>query len=215
VFERFHSQFRLLPAAQEPASPWDDARLAIVTGYEQLMASYAGASFENGLYRLHSSATGPAGQQGVEVAFPEYARRLVVFAFDWLGRQFALDLGRLEGGEALVTMLEPGTGEALEIPADFLAFHEQELIDYRDAALASDFFASWAAANPEAVPLDVSRCVGYRVPLFLGGRDSIDNLEVTDFDVYWTVAGQLRVATRNLPTGTSIQSVQSEPDQMP
>lgn len=215
MFERFHSQFRLVPAADEPASPWRDARLANVAGYEDLMASYAGASFENGLYRLHSSATGPAGQQGVDTAFPEYARRLVVFAFDWLGRQFALDLGRVESGEALVMMLEPGTGEALEIPADFVAFHDQELIDYRDAALASDFFASWAAANPEAVPLDVSRCVGYRVPLFLGGRDSVDNLEVTDFDVYWTMTGPLRVGTRKVPTGTRIQSVTVEPEQMP
>jgi hypothetical protein len=106
-----------------------------------------------------------------------------------------------------VMMLEPGTGEALEIPSGFVSFHDEEFVDYRNEALASEFFASWATANPGAVPLQASECVGYRVPLFLGGRDTVDNLEVTDFDVYWTITGQLSIQARNLPAGTPIQGV--------
>ncbi len=79
-------------------------------------------------------------------------------------------------------MLEPGTGEALEIPTSFVAFHNEELVDYRDAALASEFFCRWSSAQLEKLPLDHSNCVGYRTPLFLGGSDTLDDLEVVDFD---------------------------------
>ena len=57
------------------------------------------------------------------------------------------------------------------------------------------------------MPLKADECVGYRVPLFLGGQDVVDNLEVSDLGVYWSLCAQLRQGTRDLPTGTSIGSV--------
>lgn len=33
-------------------------------------------------------------------------------------------------------MLEPGTGEALVVPVPFSAFHDEELVDYTEEALA-------------------------------------------------------------------------------
>ena len=46
---------------------------------------------------------------------------------------------------------EPGNGEWLEIPIRFSALHDEELVDYADAALARDFFAAFlptAGGNP-------------------------------------------------------------------
>jgi hypothetical protein len=37
----------------------------------------------------------------------------------------------------------------------------------------------------------VTECIGYRVPLFLGGSDTVENLEKVDLDVYWHLHGQL------------------------
>ena len=34
-------------------------------------------------------------------------------------------------------------------------------------------------------------CVGYKIPLFLGGNDEISNLEITDMEIYWGICGQL------------------------
>ena len=48
------------------------------------------------------------------------------------------------------------------------------------------------------------------MPLFLGGRDEIHNLELVDMDVYWSICGQLRLGTRKLPEGTTIQQVSYE-----
>jgi len=89
-----------------------------------------------------------------------------------------------------VLLFDIGAGEALEIPTAFSDFHDVELTEYTDAALASDFFEQWLHVHPEPIPFD--RCVGYDVPLFLGGTDDLRNLSLTDLDVYWTLTGQLR-----------------------
>jgi Domain of unknown function (DUF1851) len=75
------------------------------------------------------------------------------------------------------------------------------------SALAASFFASWARANPELLPLGAMQCAGYKVPLFLGGKDSVDNLEIVDLEVYWSLSGQLREGTMVLPPGTSVRQV--------
>ena len=167
---------------------------------------FAGVAFENGLYRLHDVETGPRGAEWTAESFPRFASRVCPFAYDWLGRQFALDCGRVEDGEPQVLLLEPGTGEALEIPFSFARFHEQ-LDELREPAPAASFFASWAPANPEVLPLGAMQCAGYKVPLFLGGEDSVDNLEIINLEVYWSLSGQLREGTRVLPPGTSVRQV--------
>jgi len=44
--------------------------------------------------------------------------------------------------------------------------------------------------------------MGYRKPLFLGGSDEVENLEVSDLDVYWHIMGQIIRKTKGLPQGT-------------
>lgn len=196
MFEPFFSSFVVSPPGERGDPAWADDRLGTVVGYHDLMTAAAGCSFNDGIYRLHSADTATTGQASAIAAFPSLEGRGAVFAFDWLGRQFALDFARLSGDQPLVLMLEPGTGEALEIPATFVEFHNTELTEFADSALAAEFFASWSAAQPDAVPLGHSDCVGYLVPLFLGGEDVIENLEVIDFDVYWSVLSDILEQTR-------------------
>jgi hypothetical protein len=206
MFERFAASFRPLPAGQVAGPLWRDDRLLAVAGYPELAGRFAGCSFENGIYRLHDAVTGPRGAAWIAGSFPKFASRACPFGYDWLGRQFAADFRRLEGGEPLVLLFEPGTGEVLDIPFSFARFHEQ-LDELREPALAGSFFASWAQANPDLLPLSAAQCVGYKVPLFLGGKDTLENLEVIDLEVYWSMSGQLRQDTRTLPPGASIGQV--------
>jgi len=71
-------------------------------------------------------------------------------------------------------------------------FHEDELVQEAHAALAEPFYREWRAESGDDVPLGPGECVGYRVPLFLGGKDEVDNLERTDAEVYWSLTGQMR-----------------------
>lgn len=207
MFERFLAKFSLSSRDQGAGEIWGDARLLAVQGYAELAERFAGCSFDEGLYRLHDAESGPRALAWITEAFPEYAARVRPFGYDWLGRQFAIDVGRRDGQEPLVLLVEPGTGEALEIPATFGAFHDEELVEYRDAALASHFYDAWSSHNRDALPLVASDCVGYRVPLFLGGSDTVDNLEVIDLGVYWSVCAQLRSGVLRLPEGTTIKQV--------
>ena len=100
-------------------------------------------------------------------------------------------------------MFEPGTGEALEIPANLNTFHDDGLLDLGEAALAISFYEKWRSSGGAAP--DYDQCIGYRRPLFLGGEDGIDNMEVSDLDVYWHITGQLIQKTRGLPQGTPVR----------
>ena len=92
----------------------------------------------------------------------------------------------------------------------FLDFHNSELVDQRAAVVASTFFNEWLAANPDALPLGPDRCVGYRVPLFLGGRDELANLEETDLGSDLSLSAQLLAQTRGSAPGTSISRIRVE-----
>ena len=51
-----------------------------------------------------------------------------------------------------------------------------------------NLYETWRAAGGAAPTYD--KCIGLRVPLFLGGDEEVGNLEACDLDVYWTIFGQ-------------------------
>jgi hypothetical protein len=159
----------------------------------------------SGAYRLHRPEDIEPFTTFAREAFPHLAGRIKCFASDWLGRQFALDNARVIDGEPQILLLEPGTGQALEIPFDYVAFHAKELVDFPDAAVSYGYFEDWLAGGG-AVP-DYWQCVGYTTPLYLGGDDSVSNLALQDFAVYWALCGQLLAQTSDLPVGTVIGGV--------
>lgn len=207
LFERFAATFDGGRSEGSSGEPWLHERLVADDGYQAFSARYAGWTFNDGLYRFHDSNSGPAAATAIGDAFPAFAERAAPFAFDWLGRQFALDSTRWNAGRQQVLLLEPGTGDVLEVPQTFTGFHDEELIDYREPALAESFFKRWQRSDAASLVLGFNRCAGYRVPLFLGGSDTVDNLETIDIDVYWTLCGQLREGIRRLPPGTSIGQI--------
>lgn len=103
-------------------------------------------------------------------------------------------------------MFIPGTGDALDIPVSFPDFHDHGLIEFAEDALALEYYEDWKVTAPGDLPFN--KCAGFKVPLFLGGRDEVDNLEATDMDVYWSLMGQLRLATQGATPGTDIHGVE-------
>lgn len=180
-----------------------------VAGFPEFMGRFAGCSFNGGIYRV----PGRKGMaQWTEIArrtFPDFAGRILCcFSYDWLGRQFALDGQRMENGEPMVLMIDPGVGEILDIPCNFANFHNNELVEYEDEALASEMFRAWRGSGQPGP--GHNECVAHKVPLFLGGADELDNYELTDMSVCWELAGQLLAATKGLPEGTKIGSIKIE-----
>lgn len=195
MFERFLAAFTVTDG------PSVTDRLTLATVGDWLDVA-GGRTFEGGLYRVHTRTSARASDALVRAAFPEFTGRLTSFGYDWLGRQFATDTDRGAIDDPEVLMFEPGTGEALEIPVPFSRFHDEELVDYTEEALARNFFDQWRHSGGPAPA--ASECVGYQRPLFLGGKDTVANLEISDLDVYWTIMGQLRRQAMGLQEGTSI-----------
>jgi len=177
-------------------------------GLGELIARFGGASFNGGLYRIVRTSDLSAWNDRVSLGFPEFAERITCFGYDWLGRAFAIDAARQEQGQPAVLLFEPGTGEALAVPANIQTFHDDELIQHSDRALASNAYNEWLARKG-AVPA-YAECIGYKVPLFLNGKDTFENMELSDLDVYWHLMGQLIVKTRNLRPGTRVGPVTIE-----
>lgn len=170
-----------------------------------LFSQYGGTSFNHGLYRIFSVDDVSYWNGMVLSAFPSFSGRVTCFAIDWLGRVFATDTGRLEGRHPGIVMFEPGTAEVLEIPCNVANFHDNELIQFGEEALAASFYQQWIDGG--GIAPSVRQCIGYKKPLYLGGADSVDNLEVSDLDVYWTLSSQLIQKTRGLSPGTVIGSI--------
>lgn len=159
-----------------------------IAGLHELLGEFGGASFGQGLYRIIATDDFSAWRDRLALGFPAF-RHAVPFGFDWLGRLFALDGHRLEDGEPGVIIVEPGTGEVLQVPVNIFSFHDGELVEYPGAALANDYFDAWIAeGNPALGP---EECAGYKVPLFFGGVDDASNIERSDIDVYWHIMCQL------------------------
>jgi hypothetical protein len=174
-------------------------------GLTAFLSAHENGSYEGGLYRIHAISEMPQWTNLVLEAFPDRRGRIFCFSSDWLGRHFAIDMSRRKNGRCQVLMLEPGTGQSLEIPVSFQEFHDVELVNFRNEALASEFYTAWVNAAGQAPTM--SQCVGYIKPLFLGGGDVVQNLEITDMEVYWSICGQLLAKVRNLPDGTPIGRV--------
>lgn len=181
-------------------------RLGVVQ-LDRLFAELAEASFGGGLYRVHAPDQAEEWTSRAGELFPELAERMFVFGCDWLGRQFAADAERMEGRHHLVLLLDPGTAEALEVPATVESLHTDELVQYGEAALAVGFYADWREATGDEEYLGGDECVGYDVPLFLGGEDEVSNLSRIDMDLYWTLVTRLRRGALRLPPGGTIRDV--------
>lgn len=174
-------------------------------GLQRFFERYVGATFNEGVYRVITTEIGRFAHEFVRIAYPLYSDKVTCFASDWLGRLFCLDSDRREDGEMAVLMLEPGTGEALNIPANLRSFHDSELIQYTDAALALKLYRQWLGQGGKVPRFD--QCIGYKKPLFLGGADVFENMELSDLDVYWNISAQLIHKVRGLPVGTKIGKI--------
>ena len=166
-------------------------------------AGYCGASFNDGHLRFHDSDSGPLYREHVREAFgaalPPDAD---VLAVDWMGRQIVTSASGAP--DPVLYVADIGTG----LVTEFLTLSEFTFALKRDhGAVAFDeqLYVAWKASVgivDRVIAFD--ECVGYATPSFLGGADSVDNLEFGDLDVYWTIGSQIFQQVRDLPPGTPV-----------
>lgn len=153
-----------------------------------------GASFSRGAFRFHDSVSGPKAATFLNDTF-DFGDKLEPFAFDWLGRQYCvIDASISISGEQEAVLVDPFdmSIESLRQKDDFDRFLiTPDMLELVEEPL----FKQWrAAAKIESLPFD--QCAGAIKSAFLGGERTVDNLELSDIEVYWAVMTQVAVAAR-------------------
>lgn len=166
-------------------------------------AGYCGASFNDGLLRFHDSDSGPLFREHVHEAFgaalPPDAD---VLAVDWMGRQVVT--APSGAADPVLYVADIGTG----LVTEFLTLGELAFALKRDhgaVAFDEELYLAWkASVGSSDGSIAFEDCVGYATPLFLGGADSVEHLELGDLDVYWTIGSQIFQQVRDLPPGSPV-----------
>jgi len=201
IFNQFYKKFKITQNIGNTDVELKDTN----EDFRNSIKEIGGKTFNNGLYRVYRGDQLKKATDSMIEVFPELNRRIICFAYDWLGRHFAIDFARQKNNNPLILLLEPGAGESMQIPVSIIDFHNDELVNYTNDALAIDFFEEWFGKNNKEIK--PHKCIGYKIPLFLGGTDTIDNLELIDIDVYLHLCGQLRQKAIALPDGTIIHNI--------
>jgi hypothetical protein len=197
--------------------PWTEGDTRRLLGedprdFTPFFAQLPAASFDHGLLRwllpeLEPSITAWNADGGWKTDWPSQ-QELIAFASDWLGRLYVFNRASRIRSEFEIARLEPGSGMLVDSGSTFSDFVGTDLIRHKADLLSTDYYEDWldqGGAQPRP-----DQCVGYRVPLFLGGEDDIPNLELTDIGVYVSVCGQLYMQVADLPAGTAIDRVQAK-----
>ena len=165
-------------------------RFSTVIGAKELLEKYEGQSFGNGIYRLFQSTEIENWNEIVLGIFSQFKGCIDCFAIDWLGRVFAWDYSKNK-----VLSLDPGFGEAMIIPCSFVELHNVEFVEYSDESLSSNFYEECIVKYDERAGKE--KCFGYKVSPFLGGEDSVENLELVDPEVYWSISTDIYNSVKN------------------
>jgi hypothetical protein len=210
MFDRFLEVYQVTSIGEEGSlvplsNPRPDRP---IRGWDELFTQFPGATFRNGIYRLHTPDSARHADGLVRDAFPKLKPRYLCFAYDWLGCHFALDFDREIQGDPAILKVEFVDGYVYEIPENFLGFHNETLETDSEPALQAALFAEWAAQHPDALPLKRNQIVGYRIPLMLGGKHEVGNMVVEDMDVSLELDRQIGEAIRGQDECTAIRGTE-------
>lgn len=151
---------------------------------ELLFSSFAGATFDNGLYRIHCQSSSRVWNNLILESFPKLEEQFDCFGYDWCGRQYAVN----KSNDKLY-MFDCAAFEYMVLDSDLIKFHNIILTENKFDTLLEDEFEEWLNVNSK--PLNFTECVGFKIPLFLGGNEDISNLELCDMKFYWELTTQL------------------------
>ncbi|MDR3715624.1 MAG: DUF1851 domain-containing protein [Puia sp.] len=184
MFEKFMSAYE--PVAESSDDDEFEFSDNFPSDFSNLIKECGGFSFKNGLYRTHTLKSCIRWGQIIGKFFPGYPG-CWPFGYDWMGRQFCIHRST---GKAIY-MFDPSTGEDFTVQFDNISdFHNEGLVDgQKDLLSESIFIEIRYLLNIKRI--SYNDCLGYKIPLFLNGTDSIENYELSNMEVYWEIQGQL------------------------
>jgi len=175
------------------------------TEVEILFRECGGATVNRGLYRVHTARTCVFWSEILNNYFTGYGGKIYPFGFDWLGRQYSINISNSK----VIMMFDPSTIGGYEIEGDIVSFHNRDMVVNRDETVSENAF-DFFLKELGVIKISYDECIAHKVPLFLGGTDDASNFQVSNVEVHWEMQYQIYNQVKNLPPGTKINSVKFE-----
>ncbi len=184
------ARFLQLFEVDEGASPVPDGgRLSGGIDGAAILALVGGRSFNLGAFRTFSTESSKDWNDVISDAFPAYKGIIRCIGFGWDGQVIAEVLRDREDIERGVAIFNPNTAETLNAPVSIVDFMNDMIGDDEEDVLEAGLYLTWLKADK--TPVQIDECVGYDVPMFVGGDQSMENMNVIDFEVYWDISRDL------------------------
>lgn len=184
MFSRFLSSYAVDKIASIDSAIDASESITPIEGARDFLVNYQGVSFGGGIYKVLPLRDVKKWNEIVLGIFSQFEGKIECFGIDWLGRVFAWNF---ENNKVL--SLDPGFADAITIPCSFSELHDIEFVDYPDASLSTGLYYDYLNNNGK-IAFD-GKCIGYKISPFLGGQDTVDNLEVVDPEVYWAISTEI------------------------
>lgn len=146
--------------------------------------SFGGKQFGKGLFNAIRLEDTGKWEEYIVDAFPRLAGKILPFGYTWDGIFLCVDVR-----DGKIFVCDVGTSECFWLAIALNDFLNKYLAEgYGDFFNASEY-QQWIDTNG---PLPYGFCAGWRIPLFLSGKDDMGNRELCDMEVYWGITGQIR-----------------------
>lgn len=164
-----------------------------------------GRSFEQGAFRFHTFNSSAIWSNLLRSYFTEFNNNFYCFGYDWMGCMYGYSLDE----EPTVFIFDPADMDTREAVTNVEDFFNIDLVKYKEDTLLTGKFNS-VKKLLHINSLEYDKCLGYKVPLFLGGEDKEDNFDKWDLEVYWEIQHKIYEQIKDLPEGTQIGEIKIE-----
>ncbi len=158
--------------------------------------TFSGKEFGNGVFKVFKKEEAEKWNGVVKEMFPDFEEKFLLFGYDWLGRFYATD-----ATESIILVFDPSTNDIMDLENQFDFFVNKTLLKNANDILALKLYKKYLKNNNKP---SFANCVGYKVPLFLGGEDVLENFEETDMEVYWSISAQIIAQIKGKADGTVV-----------
>lgn len=147
------------------------------------------------------------------VNFAHIKREELLSDWQWLIGSDKLPVLVTASGDAFVQDATDGGMYVLDVPAGVISKVAENSDAFREllsqVAFVRDYFAVEMVGDlrSQGVLLGHGQIYSFKKPPVLGGEYVLENIEVTDLSVHFSLAGQIHEKVRNLPPGTPVGDV--------
>lgn len=124
-------------------------------------------------------------------------------------------------GDAFIQRQDSSDVSFLNTQDAELSIVAESIEQFKELLNSEDFVAKYFFAQPvvdlyaAGIRLTKGKIYSFKVPLVLGGEFGLNNIELADIEVHFSITGQIQEQVRNLPEGTLISDIKLKTGKRP